>query len=553
LQPVYAIAYRDAALVTRRASVKFWTAFHPHRDVTTGLGISALVHLSLFVFIASALYEDGQDDVDVPELAVQLETRAGPNDEEFTEAALPIPAPEPVEDVLDDPGSSAQTFDAPQVANDVPLLEHAPELTEAAAAAHVETPPDAGTVITTTSVTEHEVAMVAEPAPKATISDVTQPEQEMLAKNVQQLAQKLLDTERTDTELTWEQDGKQYQARVMRQPAADSTGIEQVVAEIMTHKDGKRMKTRLSLKRLAFSHFTQLVNSWDKGVQLHDDVIDGRFHSNSEISFLAGQDVAPRFFGKVTTAASRLSFQGFNKRRNRDVFQGGYETRTERVSLPQDMPEIVNGSEDGDRRVFRDDTRIIFNADGSYVWRLANGNGDLSRDEPSLRPRYLIGEKGAKLYVRGTVSGIFTVYSPHDIEIEDDLVYGKDPRQSVSSRDFLALISGRDITIAGPEVTGSGDLTVHGALFARRRFVVESIDRAGSEQTLVIYGSVTAGSISATEPRYATQIDFDKRFEYLRPASFPMTRRYEVDDWNHDWQEVDHTGDASPESLAHSQ
>jgi predicted nucleic acid-binding Zn ribbon protein len=553
LPPVYTIAYRDAAFVTRRASVKFWTAFHPHRDVTTGLGISTLLHLALFVFIVSALYEDGQDNADVPELAVQLETREGPNDEEFTEAAMPLPAPEPVEDVIDDPGSSLQTFDAPAVANHVPLLEHAPEMTELANPAQAQIPPDAGTVITTAGASEHEVAMIAEPAPKAVIADVSQPEKEMLAKNVQQLAQKLLDSERTDTELTWEQDGQQYQARVMRQPASDSTGIEQVVAEIMTHKDGKRMKTRLSLKRLAFSHFTQLVNSWDRGVQLHDDVIDGRFHSNSEINFLAGQDVAPRFFGKVTTAASRMSFQGFNKRRNRDVFQGGYETRTERVSLPHEMPEIVNGGEQGDRRLFQDDTRIIFNADGSYAWRLANGNGELHRDEPSQRPRYLIGEKGARLYVRGTVSGIFTVYSPHDIEIEDDLVYGKDPRQSVSSRDFLALISGRDITIAGPEVTGSGDLTVHGALFARRRFVVEAIERGGTDQTLVIYGSVTAGSISATEPRYATQIDFDKRFEYLRPASFPMTRRYEVDDWNHDWQEVDHPGDSSPESLAHSQ
>ena len=36
-----------------------------------------------------------------------------------------------------------------------------------------------------------------------------------------------------------------------------------------------------------------------------------------------------------------------------------------------------------DRRVFAEDTRIIFNADGSYVWRLANGEGALQRAEPS--------------------------------------------------------------------------------------------------------------------------------------------------------------------------
>ena len=106
----------------------------------------------------------------------------------------------------------------------------------------------------------------------------------MLSRNMQHVAQELLDTNTTAKTISWQEKGQQYSARVMRQPAADSTGLEQVIAEVTTSKDGKRMKTRLSLKRLAFSHFTQLVNNWDPNIMLHDDVIDGRFHSNSEIS-----------------------------------------------------------------------------------------------------------------------------------------------------------------------------------------------------------------------------------------------------------------------------
>src|SRR5438874_1584570 len=124
--------------------------------------------------------------------------------------------------------------------------------------------------------------------------------------------------------------------------------------------------------------------------------------------------------------------------------------------------------------LFEIDTRIIFNSDGTYVWRAANGSGPLERAEPSDHPRYLVGDKGAKLYVSGTVSGIFTVYSPNDIEIENDLVYGNDPRDVVISRDFLALIAGRDIKVASPQITGVGDLHVHAAMFARRRFMIES-------------------------------------------------------------------------------
>jgi hypothetical protein len=538
--PAFTTAYRRAALAIRSATVSFWTSLRTtHRDISTCLGISAAVHLALLLGLGTALYTSGNDDLDVPELSVQLVTREGPSSEEFTEAALTQPVPDPIEDVLNDPGTGEQTIDAPAVADVAPLQERTPDVSQLESlAAFAEYPVEAGSVVTTIGESHEMVASMEQPRMYEE-APVPEPEQVMLRKNVQQLAQTLLDTNLMDTELTWQQDGQQYSARVMRQPAHDSTGLEQVIAEIMTNKDGKRLKTRLSLKRLAFSHFTQLVNHWDPNILLHDDVIDGRFHSNTEIGLAFSGGVEPRFFGKVTTSAASMTYDSFGlRKRSKNVFQGGVETRTERVSLPRDMPDVVNGGEDDDRRVFIQDTRIIFNSDGSYVWRLANGDGPLERAERSERPRYLIGDKGAKLFVRGTVAGIFTVYSAGDIEIEGDLTYSQDPRDTLISRDFLALISGRDVRVSGNEITGTGDLHIHAALFARRRFIIESVDH-GRTGRLMILGSLTAGTILETEPRYATKLDYDKRFEYLRPASFPMTRRYEVDSWDEGWEEVE--------------
>ena len=540
MSPAFTTAHRDLALWFRRAAGAFWTSLSTrNRDITTSIGISAAVHLVLLLGVGTALYTAGEDDADIPELSVQLESRDGPSSEEYTEAALPQPVPDPIQDVLDDPGTGMQTVDAEAFASAEPRLEQAPDVEEyAPQSAFADVPMNSGPVLTTTGPSDM-LASIAQPNMYAPEEPVPEPEKVMLTKNVQQMAQKLLDTNMTNTELTWQQDGQQYSARVMRQPASDSTGLEQVVAEIMTNKDGKRMKTRLSLKRLAFSHFTQLVNHWDPNIMLHDDVIDGRFHSNTEIGLAFSGGVEPRFFGKVTTSASKMTYDNFGMRkRSKNIFQGGIETQTERVTLPRDMPDVVNGGEGDDRRIFTEDTRIIFNSDGSYVWRLANGDGPLQRAESSEHPRYLIGEKGAKLYVRGTVCGIFTVYSPTDIEIEGDIIYSKDPRDTLISRDFLALISGRDIRVAGTEITGTGDLNIHAALFARRIFRIESVDR-GKVGRLMILGSLTAGSILETEPRYATNLDYDKRFEYLRPASFPMTRRYEVDSWDQDWEEVE--------------
>jgi hypothetical protein len=49
----------------------------------------------------------------------------------------------------------------------------------------------------------------------------------------------------------------------------------------------------------------------------------------------ASGGVEPRFFGKVTTAAAKMTLENsFSRKRNQEVFQGGVETRTELFGLP---------------------------------------------------------------------------------------------------------------------------------------------------------------------------------------------------------------------------
>jgi hypothetical protein len=88
--------------------------------------------------------------------------------------------------------------------------------------------------------------------------------------------------------------------------------------------------------------------------------------------------------------------------------------------------------------------------------------------------------------------------------------------------------------IATRRVTGPGDLKIDAAVYARDRFVVTDLmtnDRA----TLSIFGSLSAGSISASEPRYATRIKYDQRFERTRPPGYPMANSYEVESWDGHW------------------
>ena len=104
--------------------------------------------------------------------------------------------------------------------------------------------------------------------------------------------------------MTWREKNRQYTAEFERHPATSLTDLEKVDVVVTTEEDGRSMRSRLQLMRLAFSQFAQLVDQWDQNVQFHDDEVYGRFHSNSEI--LLGRDgaVMPRFFGQVTTTTA---------------------------------------------------------------------------------------------------------------------------------------------------------------------------------------------------------------------------------------------------------
>lgn len=382
--------------------------------------------------------------------------------------------------------------------------------------------------------TEAPAAIAVQPAELAATIAASPEELASLPERLARLAEQLQDSPRT--QLEWEENGKQYSAELVRERAKDGTGLERVIAQVSASDHGKVLLTRVMLKRLAFSQFTQIVDRWDPMVQLHDDVIVGRFHSNSQFNVMHDSRVGPKFLGKVTTAARTFEMYSSGRRRQAEIFAGGVETRTSRIDMPEALQPFAWSPEDAEARIHEisEDTRIRFFADGSYMWRSHGAQEAEYLNAPSEHPVYFIARLGRTLYVQGTVAGKILVYSPHKIVIEDDLKYAHDPRKAPDSRDYLGLVSDKYVEVASPAVTGAGDLEIHGAIFAGRRFVVRDIDHPRSA-TLRIYGSLSAGSISASEPRYATEIEYDERFEQRRPPGFPLTSRYEAENWDGNW------------------
>lgn len=339
--------------------------------------------------------------------------------------------------------------------------------------------------------------------------------------------------------VTWEQDGKSYSAELRIERANEGTALDRVVAQVSAAQHGERFVTHINLKRLPFSAFSQMVDRWDPMVQLHDDEIVGRFHTNSSFNVLYDSRTAPKFLGKVTTAARTFHTESLGRSREADIFRGGLETRAGRIDLPEELRPFEWAPREADARIreLTSDTRVRFFRDGSLTLRSSSSSATTYINEPSTAPLYLIAQRGVTVYVQGTLAGRVLVYSPTKIVVEGDLRYARDPREDEDAPDYLGLVCDRYIEIAPPEVTGPGDLEIHGALFAGRRFVVRDVEHRKSA-TLRIHGSLAAGSLSASEPRYATKIEYDGRFEKRRPPGFPSTDRYEVEEWDGRWTEA---------------
>jgi hypothetical protein len=367
---------------------------------------------------------------------------------------------------------------------------------------------------------------------------ISSKQEKMLNRKLRKWTEELYRMPRPESGLTWEHKGREYLAKFTQLPAANDMGIQRVIVEISTEEDGKRLSTKVHMRRLAFSHYAQFVNRWDPDVQIHNDEMDGRFHSNTEISLTYDRKVKPLFHGKVTTTSHRINVTnkwGMSKRDQ--IFAGGLQTGVRSIRLPKHFLPFPGDGEIADGQVhhFGEDTRIRFAADGSFTWQAIDSEFPNQAAAISPEATYIIADEKVTLYVKGTVNGKVLVYSPERIVIEDDLVYEQNPEEMLHADDYLGLVSDKFVDIAPPDVTGPGDLLINAAIYAKRRFAVRGY-RFRENAMLYLYGSLSVGSLSATEPRYYTEIHFDPRLEEMRPPGFPMTDRYEIESRDSNWR-----------------
>ena len=492
--------------------------------------LSVMLHLGLFlVVVASGGRQDGVDDDDTPitRVAILESPKADPRDGvELRPLALAVPAT-----------NLRLRLNLQAIPPPSPfLLDREPE-TAPDADRDSEDADDADGSSPVEMVATSEIAPASATHSEPTVV-LPQAQASALLRRIERLAERTLKNEPRAT-VTWKRRGRQYNAELVLERAQDGVEPDRVVADISSEDRGRQLKTRIVLKRVAYSHFTKIIDFWDPMVELHDDEIDGRVHFNSRLNVLSDSQARPTLLGKVSTSAGSVHVRSVGQGRESDVFREGIRTGAGYIPLSRQVDRLESALRDADARVheFAADTRIRFLADGSYSWRSSRSDVAQHHEESSAEPVYFIAARGATLYVQGVVAGRVLVFSPERIVVEGNLTYANDPRDVPDSADYLGLVCDRDIEVAPPRVTGPGDVHIQAALFARRRFVVADFEHPRSG-TLRIYGSLAAGSVTATEPRYAMKVEYDRRFEQVRPPGFPSTNRFAVEDWDGRWTEV---------------
>jgi hypothetical protein len=340
-------------------------------------------------------------------------------------------------------------------------------------------------------------------------------ELEMITRKVTQWSSNISEYSESKETQKWRQGDYQYNATFEKQTAENDMDTDEVLIEIATNRDGKKLTASLRLKKMAFSNFAQFINQWDSSISIHDDEMNGRFHSNTRINLLTSRKTAPLFHGKVTTASYFVDITGGKAKK--DIFLAGIETGVKRIEMPKPRTlfQEVQSIKSINSRVVEQDSRIVFTHDGHYLVQPRNLTSVMQRYPIGDRPLYILAAPRVSLWLSGTVNGAVNgavaVYSPERIVIEASLEY-LSIKSIDQGGDFLGLISGRSVVVSNRNVVREGDLSIQAAIYAKNRFQVKQI---GSRQagTLNIYGSLSVGTITATEPRYATNIVFDTRLE----------------------------------------
>ena len=340
----------------------------------------------------------------------------------------------------------------------------------------------------------------------------------------------------------------------------------------------KLMRDKTSLAKYAWFIPSVSTGSATQRPWITGDTVWGGFHSNQ---FLV-VDGKPVYFGKVTTLKGIKDVGSGSD----PQFLGGYQDGIS-VSWTSSMQYPDYYTLAGPGASFTQDLWLKFNSDGTVTYRKRispGGGSDPGQDSlnygpastvplSTFAPGGVIYDKGANIYISGTLSGQVTIVSEGssgagsgNVYFEGDMVYNNPPMipngeggykvnpASIDADgkpiDLLGIIATNNVLVSTSGNLGgytnnvvNKDIVIDGGIFCNSGgFSVEGLGASPANVPLgSIYftGSMTAGkeeivadfSGNTLIDGYNRHVVFDSRFATGAPQWFPYLTYYRVVSW----------------------
>lgn len=325
-------------------------------------------------------------------------------------------------------------------------------------------------------------------------------------------------------------------------------GVKKIVSRSEFNGDSSMVSVTLQPSKFSkFAYYSVSEGSgdiwWTK-----NDTVWGPFHTQDEL--LASKH--PTFMGK---ASSRKGLRYYDdKKTDKPNFNGGYQ---EGISLP--LPEngisyVAEAAKEGGY-VFNEDD---YSRDNSVYLTFAGDSikfkfSSSRRAEETVvlasefAPNGVIFAPGATLYVKGIVSGQYTIgvsdgkHATGSVVLLDDLVYSKDPRYNSGSADMLGIVAENDVIIE-ENSENNNDINIDASIYCEKGgFTAENWDDRRESGNINLFGGLiqnTRGAVGTFDSRrgeietgFAKKYKYDQRLMVASPPAFPGTGGFEIVSW----------------------
>jgi len=268
----------------------------------------------------------------------------------------------------------------------------------------------------------------------------------------------------------------------------------------------------------SFAMYAWLTNFEGNVFWITGDTVWGRIHSNGNLHV----NGRPVFWEKATTSKNFDPRVGSGA--NRAIFKNGYETGIAEIPFPTDLSELVDDARETGTpygKYFTSNLWVTMHqgsaadGDGKAYIRATSGGpiiDSISLGDPNFNGVLLT---TGTLNVQGTLDGRLSVGSLGDIIVQNDCLYERDPRNTVSN-DMLGIIADQNVIVAD-NAANRTDCVIQGNIFCREgSLFAENYNSRGISGALQVYGSVVQYERGAVGSFSGSTLNsgFWKRYRY---------------------------------------